>query len=299
MSSKPRDGVVMGRWRVWSAWSHSRLLMLIVQQNCRKEYECTISALEAWLGLDVGVVYIQESFLGKRDISHSGFNLYWLSETDNQKDMQVLTAVRKNILNKVLIENQTDLVSHPYCFVLDIEELHSWSRKVMKKTRVINIYNNKFGRRQLWERSSTIMWQAIQDIPWKQIIQGQVVIVGDMNAHSTIWNPHYCQKQNASSLEKLIKTYKLMINNDTNFPTHWLSQSLSTIDLALTNSELGPLWVWEIPKKYPSLSNYELIIIEWEDMQIDNKSKKRTIMRSWNIQKLSGDKKFFQFAKDK
>ena len=42
---------------------YKRLLILVVQQNCRKGYECTISALEASLGLNALVVYIQEPFL--------------------------------------------------------------------------------------------------------------------------------------------------------------------------------------------------------------------------------------------
>ena len=70
-------------------------LMLVVQQNCGKGYECTISALEAGLGLDVAVVCIQEPFLWNRSISHSGSNLYWPSGTDNCKDMRVLTAVER------------------------------------------------------------------------------------------------------------------------------------------------------------------------------------------------------------
>ncbi len=62
-------------------------------------------AFSAGLALDVAVVCIQEPFLGNRSISHSGFNLYWPSGTDNRKDMRVLTAVRKDILNEVIIDN--------------------------------------------------------------------------------------------------------------------------------------------------------------------------------------------------
>ena len=59
--------------------------------------------------------------------------------------MQVLIAVRKDILNKVIIENRTDLVSHPYCIVLDIKELNSVSGKISRRTRVVNLYDNKIG----------------------------------------------------------------------------------------------------------------------------------------------------------
>ncbi len=119
--------------------------MLVIQQTCGKGYECTISALEAGLGLDTTIVCIQEPFLGNRSISHSGFNLYWPSRTDNRKDMQLLTAVRKDILNDVIIENRIDLVSHPYCMVLDIRERNPVSRKYSRRTIVVNLYDNKIG----------------------------------------------------------------------------------------------------------------------------------------------------------
>ena len=121
--------------------------MLVIQQNCGKGYEYTVSALEAGLGLNAGVVCIQEPFLGNRDISHSGFNLYWPSGTDNRKDMRVMIAVKKNVLNKVIVENRTDLVSHPYCIVLDIRELNPVSEEYSRRTRVVNFYDNKIGNR--------------------------------------------------------------------------------------------------------------------------------------------------------
>ena len=78
--------------------------MLVVQQNCGKGYESTISALEAGLGLNAGVVCIQEPFLGNKDLSHAGFNLYWPSGVHDRKDNRVLVTVRKDILNKIIVE---------------------------------------------------------------------------------------------------------------------------------------------------------------------------------------------------
>lgn len=37
---------------------------------------------------------------------------------DKREDMRVLTTVRKDILSGVIIENRTDLVSHPYGMAL-------------------------------------------------------------------------------------------------------------------------------------------------------------------------------------
>ncbi len=69
--------------------------MLVIQQNCGKGYECTISALEAGLGLEAAIVCIQEPLLGNRDISHSKFTLYWPSGMNSRKDMRVLMAVKR------------------------------------------------------------------------------------------------------------------------------------------------------------------------------------------------------------
>ena len=125
--------------------------MLVVQQNCGKGYECTISALEAGLGLEASIVLIQEPFLGNKSLAHSGFNLYWPSGTDKRKDMRVLTAVRKDISSKIVIENRTDLVSHPYCMVVDIRELDPRSERCLRRTRIVNLYDNKVGKGQLWK----------------------------------------------------------------------------------------------------------------------------------------------------
>ena len=215
--------------------------MLVVQQNCGKGYECTISALEA--GLGASVVCIQEPFLGNRSLAPAGFNLYWPSGTNNRRDMRVLIAVRKDILNRVAIEKQTDLISHPYCLCLDIIKFDPQSGKRLRKTRVVHLYDNKVGKGQPWEGSCPTLRRAIQDICWGSVIWGRVLIVGDMNAHCPIWNPHCSQRQNAGPLEELIETYELLVNNNTDFPTRPGSRGISIIDLALTNPDLGLLWV--------------------------------------------------------
>ena len=60
----------------------------------------------------------------------------------------------------------------------------------------------------------------------------RVLIVGDMNAYSPIWNPHYRQNINVGPLEELIESYELIVNNDTDFPTRSSSLGISIIDLA-------------------------------------------------------------------
>ncbi len=79
-------------------------------------------------------------------------------------------------------------------------------KKVLRTTRVVNLYDNKVGKGQLWEGSSPRVRQTIQNVSWRHI-NGRVLILGDMNAHSTMWNPHCHQKQNASPLEDLVERF--------------------------------------------------------------------------------------------
>lgn len=85
------------------------------------------------------VVYIQKSSLGNQSLTHIGFNLYLPSEINNKKDMQVLITVRNDILNKVIDENWTNLVSHLYFIILNIRKLNLISGESLRKTRVVNL----------------------------------------------------------------------------------------------------------------------------------------------------------------
>ena len=75
------------------------------------------------------------------------------------------------------------------------------------------------------------------------VIRGQVLIAGDMNAHSPMWNLCCHQRQNAGPLEELIERYELLVNNDTDVPIQLASRGVSIIDLALTSPDLGLLRV--------------------------------------------------------
>lgn len=55
--------------------------------------------------------------------------------------------MRKNILYKIIIDNQTDLDNYLYCFILDIKKFQPLSIKVLKKTRIINLYDKKVSKR--------------------------------------------------------------------------------------------------------------------------------------------------------
>ena len=182
--------------------------------------------------------------------------------------------------------------------VLDITEgdIHGKGKK--RKTRIVNIYDNKLGEGQTWQGSELRIRQAIEDFPWQFIMKRRVLIVGDMNAHSPIWNPHCHTRKNAGPLEGLTDSYESIVNNDPDHATRPLSQgSVSIIDLALTSPSLGPLCIWEIPEEYPSLSDHELILLGWEEMERENSISPQQNPTGWSIQKLLEDEGLLHVAK--
>lgn len=78
---------------------------------------------------------------------------------------------------------------------------------------------------------------------WQSLIKRRVLIVGDMNVHNTMWNPHCHRRQNGGPLEMLIETYELLVNNDPDYATRPSSGGIFIINLALTSPELSPLRV--------------------------------------------------------
>jgi hypothetical protein len=75
--------------------------------------------LELWLlqrGVDI--VCLQEPYIA-RDFRHGGYLLYWLGKGD-WKDARVTIAVRRDLLDKLVIEARTDLLDHPYLMAVDV-----------------------------------------------------------------------------------------------------------------------------------------------------------------------------------
>ena len=58
---------------------------------------------------------------------------------DNQR---VVIAIRKDLLNSLIIEARTDLVNHPYILALDIWDIHHRTRQKIRRTRLVNVYDN-------------------------------------------------------------------------------------------------------------------------------------------------------------
>ena len=105
-------------------------------------------------------------------------------------------------------------------------------------------------------------------------------MAGDFNACSPVWNSHCHRRQNTTIFEDIIELFGLLINNEPIRATRPSSRDVLIIDLALSSPKLGPLTLWEISDEYPSLSDYELIILRWEDVDYNSASSKGGQMTS-------------------
>ena len=75
--------------------------------------------------------------------------------------MRVLIEVKKDISSKIIIENQSNLVSYLCYIVMDIRESNPPSKKCLRWTKIVNLYDNKVWKRQLSEEFYLIVWEAI------------------------------------------------------------------------------------------------------------------------------------------
>ena len=134
--------------------------MLVLQHNCRRAYAITIAALELGLQLGVGLACLQEPYID-RDFSHGGYLLYW--PEGGRRDCRVVIAVRRDLLDQLIIEARTDLISHPYILTVDIWDLDR-AREKARRTRVINCYDNWVGASRCWQGENPRRRRAIEDV---------------------------------------------------------------------------------------------------------------------------------------
>jgi ribonuclease HI len=279
--------------------------MLVLQHNCRKSYAVTIAALELGLQRGADVVCLQEPYIA-RDFRHGGYLLYW-PEKGDRKDARVNIAVRRDLLDKIVVETRGDLLDHPYIMAVDIWDLSRAQARV-RRTRVVNCYDNWLGAEYCWQGGSARNRRAIEDVQWSRVIEGRCMVLGDFNAHSPLWNPHSGTRANAGPLEAIIERYELCINNTPGESTRPKSTpGISIIDLTLTSPEMGPLPLWSIDSDHPTGSDHEVIVTEWEDLasqsggevlgETSGEDPKAPTITGWKIQALQDNPEALDKAK--
>lgn len=62
-----------------------------------------------------------------------------------------MTAVKKDLVEKVVVDHRTDFADHPYFMLLEVCELDLQSKRPGRRSRVVNVYNNWVGRGCTWD----------------------------------------------------------------------------------------------------------------------------------------------------
>lgn len=114
-------------------------------------------------------------------------------------------------------------------------------------------------------------------------------MAGNINIHSQVQNSHCHRRQNAAILEDLIEQFGLLINNEPKRATCSLNKEILVIELALSFVQLGPLTPWEISKKHLLLSDHQLIVLPWEDVDYNLVNQKCGGVIGQNIQSFIKD----------
>jgi hypothetical protein len=92
--------------------------MLVVQHNAARSAPISQAALEAALESGAGVVCLQEP--GLTNWTHAGFIFYW--PTGPREHCRVVTAIRRDVAPRIVVNACQDLVDHPYFIVVDVLE---------------------------------------------------------------------------------------------------------------------------------------------------------------------------------
>lgn len=97
-----------------------------------------------------------------------------------------MTAIKEDLMGQVVVDHRTYLISYPYLMVLEIHEIDLRSKG--RKTRIINVYDNKIGRGCTWVGGNQQVRRALEDVNWDRILHlhGRVLFAGDMNTHSPL-----------------------------------------------------------------------------------------------------------------
>ena len=105
----------------------------------------------------------------------------------------------------------------------------------------------------------------MKDIQWQPLLRGRAVLLDDFNAQSPIWNPLITQRREAEPLEKIIKDFDLILNNEQGAITRPGKENKNFI-INLTFTTIKPLDLWVIDEDNPTPSDHALILLEWADI---------------------------------
>ena len=131
------------------------------------------------------------------------------------------------------MEKRSDLVDYPYLMILDIRDFDQKIRILIRRIRVINIYDQVIGRKYTYLKVYIRKRRVIKDISQDKIIIKRIIFISDFNAHSLKQNFIYENLIEARLLEALLTKFNLIIINEKGMLIKRLLKKIFIIDLAI------------------------------------------------------------------
>ncbi len=88
--------------------------MFVVQYNSRQCYQSKMIRIETTSIVKAGIEMIPKPFIGHQDISPSKMNYYW--QQSEKREIRVMTAKKKALVDKIIIDHRTDLINYPFLY---------------------------------------------------------------------------------------------------------------------------------------------------------------------------------------
>ena len=174
--------------------------MLVLQHNCATAGGVVEAVLQTGKEMGVELVIMQEQRkIGTRDstTSHPAYRFIKGGEESRVCTAQSKTSERQVISRTDLAGNAADYVQ-----VLDITD----KRLPENSIRVVNVYDRNPQAAGSPRPAHQANWAEIMSAP-------RVIVAGDMNAHSTMWNGRAIAPRNHTFWENLIVHHGLTIHN--------------------------------------------------------------------------------------
>lgn len=94
------------------------MVILIIQYNYRCGYKNIMIILKIALSIWARIIQLQKLFISNWELTYIMFNFYWPQR--NKTVIRVMMIMKKNLLNKIVIEYRTNLVNYFYFILFEI-----------------------------------------------------------------------------------------------------------------------------------------------------------------------------------
>ena len=125
--------------------------------------------------------------------------------------------------------------------ILDIRDLNQKTCLLLKRVKIVNVYDQFIGREYIYLEAYIKKRRAIKDINQNKIIIKRIILISDFNVYSSKWNLIYERLIKAKTLEALLTKFNLIVVNEERILTRRLLEKISIINLVVTVQQQAEL----------------------------------------------------------